>query len=131
MSNKQEYERRAQHHIAQGKCFKAMGDGHRKLAEMGGDAADVHTSMADACDKAVADHADQATYCMSCMKALAAGAGDATLEKLTPWPASTIPTTDVPIRAYPRAGQPNTPDAIDTSAVPIAFRKLVEFDDEV
>jgi hypothetical protein len=127
---REQLQRAVDHHITQGKVWKAVGEGHTKLAAMGGDAADVHKTMAESCNKATEDHASQATFCMSCLKAM----DDADLNKIIPDRVSSVAATDTPsfgIRAVPRAGAPMIDAAVDKANVPVMFRHLIADPDEV
>jgi hypothetical protein len=127
---KEELTRAIDSHITQGKAWQAVGDGHKQLAAMGGDAADVHKGMADACDKAVADHASQATFCVSSLKAM----DDADLNKIRPDNISSVASMDTPnfgIRAIPRAGAPTPSTAIDKTAIDPRFRHLIATEEEL
>jgi hypothetical protein len=126
---KEELTRAIDSHITQGKAWQAVGDGHKTLAAMGGDAADVHKGMADACDKAVVDHASQATFCMSSLKAM----DDADLNKIRPDNISSVQSIDTPtfgFRAIPRAGAPSVDAAVDKANIPLQFRHLIAMDPE-
>lgn len=133
MSNrKKDLEQQAAHHVSMGKVFKVLGEGHSKLAEMGDDATDVHKSIADACNKAVQEHAEQATYCMGCMKT----EDDRLAKTLMSDGFTSVIPSDASDRAFGinapqprlvvRPGQPDpTADAVAKAAVPPQFRHLI------
>jgi hypothetical protein len=120
MSRLQDFiEGQAAHHVAAAKAFKTMS-AHLMT---------VSPEAAEECMKASDSHTQAASDCISCCKTMDAGAGD--LEKLMPWPGTTIIPSDVPlVKAVTRVGQPD----FQTENVPMQFQHLIsdpEFPDEI
>jgi len=122
---------KAAHHERWGKSFgsmaKAASADDGKVYQ---DVADTHHAAAKSHAQFAKDHAGYAEFHKSaaaeCMKA-----HESNMNKIAPDNFSSVIPSDAPfgIRSVPRPGQPDLD--LDKSAIPVQFRHLVEFGDEV